>query len=422
MPATTYTDVISTSSLPDSLRTIYSTDLEMTARPTLIYDQPAFIEDKMEFGSQRGSTCTWTVYRQLPASFAPLSETTDVLGASMQDYQVSFGINEYGYAIGTSEKLDLLSYQGPISNIVRTMLGPQMALSMDRVARNMMWYATNQTGGVSYKDYANNKANRYALGSGDNITSEAIRQIAFNLSIRRVPLMSGQDPSYVALAHPSIIYDLRGDANWRSAQLYAGSTNIFTGEEGMIHGVRFLKSDQARIANGGVMAAANNQTTLAANVAAGSNVINVTSAAGLAVGNEITLHSTGIAASATIGGSTVNWTAPDGTDTGSEEVIILSISGNAVTLRQKTMLAHSMGDFATEATDIYPVVFLGGLAPLGKGVAVAPEVRVSLPTDKLRRISYVGWFGLLGYGVIRDYAYEVYECTASVAGPQPYGF
>jgi N4-gp56 family major capsid protein len=425
MAGTIYSDLITTNALPDAMRIIYSQELEMTARPTLIFDQPAFVEEKNEFGAQRGSQVIWTIYRQMTPSIAPLTENQDVSGGSVQDYQVSFSIAEYGDAIGTSEKLDLLSYHGPISNIVRTMLGPQMALTMDTLARNMFWNATNQTGGVTYHDYPNSKTSRAALTSSDVITAELIRQIAFNLSVRRVPLLGGQDPSYIALTHPSVIYDLRNDSNWKNAQLYAGATRIFNGEEGMMHGVRFLKSDRARLPNGGNLLVSNGQVTLSASYPAGVNSITVSDATGFAAGAEISLHNAGV--STTIAepisgsGGPVTWYAPNGTDATQEEVIIQSISGNTITLRQKTLNPHNLGDYVTDAVDIYPITFVGGIPPLGKGVAVAPEIRVSLPTDKLRRTSYIGWYYLGGWGVIRDWTYEVLETAASVSAPMPFG-
>ena len=90
--------------------------------------------------------------------------------------------------------------------------------------------------------------------------------------------MGDSQPSYICITHPSVTYDLRTDPFWKDAQLYAGATKIFNGEEGMIHGVRFIKSDRARIANGGNLTA---QTTLSSNYAAGVNHMSVASASGL---------------------------------------------------------------------------------------------------------------------------------------------
>ena len=68
------------------------------------------------------------------------------------------------------------------------------------------------------------------------------------------------------------------------------------------------------------------------------------------------------------------------------------------------------------------MIFLGGLAAMGKGIVVPPEIRVSLPTDKLRRLNWVGWYCLQGYGIVRDWAYDVVETLATVNTPPPFSY
>jgi N4-gp56 family major capsid protein len=429
MAGTIFSDLITTNALPDSIRTIYSNELEFTSRPNLVYDQPAFVESRDEFSAKRGNQVIWTIYHQLPTSIAPLTENQDVVGGSVEDHQVSFTVQEYGNAIGTTEALDLTSYHGPISNIVRTLLSPSQALTMDTLARNMLWYAPNRAlmdptlQGPMFKTYTGGATSRATLSTSTSVmTSDVARAAAYRLTVRRVPTLGGQQPSYVCITHPSVTYDLRSDPYWKDAMLYAGSTAIFTGEEGMIHGVRFIKSDRARIANGGLLAAQTAQTTLSANIPAGTNSITVAAATGLSVGEEITLHHTGNSTTAPVNSVSTTWFAPDGTDPTAEEMIIKSISGTTVTFTQKTILPHSAGDYVTNALDVYPMIFMGGLAPLGKGTVVPPEIRVSLPTDKLRRMSYIGWYSLMGFGVVRDWAYEVCDTLASINTPPVYSF
>lgn len=422
MAGTIYSDLITTNALPDAIRIIYSNELEFTSRPTLVYDQPAFVETRDDFAAKRGNQVIWTVYHQLAPSIAPLTQNQDITGTSITDHQVSFTVQEYGDAIGTTELLDLLSYHGPISNIVRTLLAPSQALTMDTLCRNMFWNANNNNiinsakVGPTYHTYTGGVSSRAAMNTSvSTMTSDVAKAAAYRLSIRRVPTISGQQPSYICITHPSVVYDLRADPYWKDAQLYAGATQIFNGEEGMIHGVRFIKSDRARIANGGNLTA---QTTLTSAFAVGANSVTVTSVTGLAVGQEVTMHNTGV--STTQGGST--WTAPDGQDPTDEENIIQSISGTTVTFTNPLMTAHASGDFLTVAQDVYPMVFQGGLAAMGKGVVVPPEIRVSLPTDKLRRVSFVGWYSLQGYGIVRDWAYDLVETLASVNTPPIYGY
>src|SRR5260221_14692093 len=90
MAGITYTDLITTSALPDALRVIYSNELEFTSRPTLVYDQPAFVEERNDFAAKRGQQVIWTIYHQLPASIQALTENVDINGGGISDHQGSF--------------------------------------------------------------------------------------------------------------------------------------------------------------------------------------------------------------------------------------------------------------------------------------------------------------------------------------------
>jgi N4-gp56 family major capsid protein len=386
------TDVITTSSLPDALRVIYSNELEFTARPAMVYDQ--FCEVKDDFRVKKGQQAYWTIFRQLPPAINPLVQNQDVDGGSVVDFQRSLTVDEYGYSIGTTEELDLTSYFGPIGDIVRSLLAPQMALTLDLLARNAFLDRSK----AKYETFAGTASSFDTLGASDVMSSNLIRQAAYKLSVRRAPLM-GSD--YVAIAHPAVIYDLRGDSYWRDAQLYAGAENIFNGEEGRLHGVRFIKSDMARIPNAGAMVA---ETALSSAAAPGQTQIQVASVAGFAPGMEVSILS-----------STSPGAVRSATDGGAEEAVIDSIAGSTITLKTGLLLPHGTNSRVVEAADIYPVSVFGGTPAVGKGVVLPPEVRVALPTDKLRRLNYVGWYALLGYGVLREWVLENIWCRATQA-------
>lgn len=393
--ATSYTDIISTSTLPDALRTIYSADLEMTAQPMMVFDQ--FCEEKRDFRADKGQQVVWTIYRQLAPSIKALSETVDVDGAQIQDFQVNFTVQEHGFAIGTTEKLNLLSYHGPIENIVRSLLAPQMAHTVDILARNAFWAGAPTT-------YANGAANRAALTTSDVATIDIIKREAFRLSTNRVLPAGG---NYVCVAHPAVIYDLREDSLWENAGVYSDPGRLMTGEVGRIYGVRFVESHHARLANAGTAAVS---TTLTAAAAYNSATLTLASTTGLAAGDEITIFA---AAKST----------PDGSDETQENVIIASVdSATQVTLRRATAIAHASADKVRKGVDIFPLMFLGAEKPVGKGTVLAPEVRVALKIDRLQRMSYVGWYGLFGYGTLRNWTYSVVECAASQDAKYEFGF
>jgi N4-gp56 family major capsid protein len=388
MPPAPVVPILTQTTLPHALRTIYSAELEFTTRPSLVYDQ--FTEVKDDFRVKKGQQAYWTIFRQLPPALTPLVANQDIDGGQIVDFQRSLTVDEFGYAVGTTEELDLTSYFGPISDIVRSLLSPQMGLTLDLLARNAM---IDQAKAL-YQTFASGTS-LATMTSPAVVTSDLIRRAAYNLSNRRAPLMGS---SYVAITHPAVIYDLRGDADWIAAQRYAGAENIFNGEEGMMHGVRFVKSENARLVNGAGTATG---STLSSAASPGDLTLNVVAGAGFATGDEVTI----------LGSNTVGLAT--GTNGEEESVVVASVAGNVLNLKSALLMAHASGRAVAKALTAYPVSLLGSTPAVGKGVVLAPEVRVSLPTDKLRRMSFVGWYALLGYGLLREWVLENLWVTAS---------
>lgn len=383
-------DVLQTSDLPDTQRAVYSAELDFTSKGNVIFDQ--FAERKTDFTGGKGDTVTWTVYQNLPPSIRPLVEDQDVGGMSIADFQVSLTIEEYGMAIGTTQKLDLTSHHGPISSLVRTMLGPQLALTTDLLARNALIGKK-----ATYRSFAGGVANRAALtAAGGKLTPQICKAAAYNLGVRRI---APSPEGYLAVVHPAQIYDLRDDPFWIDVNKYTRPESILNGEVGKLFGVRFVEANNARLPNAGAITV---QTTLAGDVPANRDFLTVASAAGLLPGMEITVHRYDV--------------TPDGTDETEEHVVIREVVGTRVYLRAKTTVSHAAGDYVTEGVDVFPTCFMGTQRALGRGAVLEPEVRVALPTDKLRRQSHVGWYALMGYGIIRDWALEIVETAASVSG------
>jgi N4-gp56 family major capsid protein len=55
----------------------------------------------------------------------------------------------------------------------------------------------------------------------------------------RVPTINGK---YYAVIHPSVAHDLRKSEEWIEAHKYSAAGEIFNGEIGEIHGVRFVEN------------------------------------------------------------------------------------------------------------------------------------------------------------------------------------
>ena len=62
-----------------------------------------------------------------------------------------------------------------------------------------------------------------------------------------MPTINGK---YVAVIHPSVAYDLRKSDAWIEAHKYASPEEIYNGEIGELHGVRFIENFMAPVLGG----------------------------------------------------------------------------------------------------------------------------------------------------------------------------
>jgi N4-gp56 family major capsid protein len=83
------------------------------------------------------------------------------------------------------------------------------------------------------------------------------------------------DNSFVAIVHPNVAADLMRDERWQDVHKYATPENIYMGEIGMIGGVRFVQSTEAKIIGG-----AGDGCSVYATMFIGSNAYGVTDVQG----------------------------------------------------------------------------------------------------------------------------------------------
>jgi hypothetical protein len=116
-----------------------------------------------------------------------------------------------------------------------------------------------------------------------------INQATTKLQQANAPYYDGTN--YVGVLHPSVWYDLRNHPDWEEVHKYAATTEIFNGEVGMLHGVRFLKTTIAPVIRGAdLLAAARTMTVDSYNAATNTVAVDeeITAAdATLLVGREV---------------------------------------------------------------------------------------------------------------------------------------
>lgn len=90
------------------------------------------------------------------------------------------------------------------------------------------------------------------MAGGENdvmsrLTPEMINKAVLIMKKNRVPRINGR---YYAVVHPSVARDLHRDEGWIEAHKYAAPEELFNGEIGELHGVRFIEDVAAPVLGG----------------------------------------------------------------------------------------------------------------------------------------------------------------------------
>ena len=142
-------------------------------------------------------------------------------------------------------------------------LGSSMGLTSDTACRDKIVAGT----GVMYADKVASDGtvteitSRASLDGDCKLTADMVAKAATYLEKNNTP--TWEDGCYMAIIHPSVAHDLRRDPDWVDAHKYSATKEIFNGELGELHGIRFVKSTNAKIIRGEDLAS--NSRTLAVN-------------------------------------------------------------------------------------------------------------------------------------------------------------
>jgi N4-gp56 family major capsid protein len=79
------------------------------------------------------------------------------------------------------------------------------------------------------------------------LTPDMVAKAVTIMKKNRVPTINGK---FYAVIHPSVAYDLRKSDAWIEAHKYAAPEEVFNGEIGELHGVRFIENVFAPILKG----------------------------------------------------------------------------------------------------------------------------------------------------------------------------
>lgn len=246
-----------TSGLTDEMKTFYDKQLIKNAKANLVHSQFA---QKKGIPKNGGKTIEFRKYAPLPKALTPLTEGVTPSGRSLSMSVLTATLNQYGDYVEISDQLDMFAIDNNLIEASK-LLGVQSGETLDTVTREVLNGGTN----VQYAD--EQVAARYLLVGGDAtpannhyITVDVIKKAVRTMKNNKAMKIEGD---FVQIVHPDTVYDIQKDSAWVEASKYAGSKQIFDGEIGKIHGVRFVETTESKIFHAENLTAAARNVTMA---------------------------------------------------------------------------------------------------------------------------------------------------------------
>lgn len=227
------TNVTTDSGLTAEMKVFYDKNLVRLAGPNLVHDQ---------FGQERnipkngGKTIEFRKYDSFPKALTPLTEGVTPDGRKLNVTTITKTIKQYGDYVTISDILDLTAIDNNLLE-AQELLADQAGRTLDTVTREVMNGGTNVL-------YPNGKTGRTTLTADEILKVIDVKNAVRILKNANAKKIGG---SYVAIIHPDVEFDIMCDPEWIEAAKYAGSTQLFEGEIGKIHGVRFVETTEAKV-------------------------------------------------------------------------------------------------------------------------------------------------------------------------------
>ena len=240
-----------TNTLAGELKTFYDTELLENARVEMFYAQ---FGKKQKLPANHGNTVEWRKWN----TFAKASKLQEGVIPTGQKFGMSSktgAIAQYGTYAAITDTLELRAYDDVILGATEEM-GASAAETQETLIRDALLvnknvlYCDNVTlasgavAGASPTSCGGMNANSTEMAL---LTPKMVAKAATKLKKDRVPTINGK---YYAVIHPSVAHDLRNSEGWLEAHKYAKPDEIYNGEIGELHGVRFIENVFAPVLGG----------------------------------------------------------------------------------------------------------------------------------------------------------------------------
>ena len=235
------------------LKEFYDTELLDNARMELRYAQ---FGKKQRLPKGHKGTVEWRKWNTFAKATA-LLEGVIPTGQKFGVTNLTGSISQYGTYTAITDILELRSYDDIILGATEEM-GASAAATQETLIRNALLTGTNvlYCDNIGASGYISTPTGPSSMGAGggtsgahgwSTLTPTMINKAVAILKKNKAPTINGK---YYAVIHPSVAFDLREQDGWLEAHKYAQPGEIFNGEIGELHGVRFIENVDAPVLKG----------------------------------------------------------------------------------------------------------------------------------------------------------------------------
>lgn len=230
--ATTTNDAMSS-----TMKTYYDTELLENARDEAIYGQ---LGKHQALPRNHGKTVEWRKWNTLPEP-DKLVEGVIPEGKKFGQTSLNVAIAQYGEYVSVSDQLELHAIDDTILGATEE-VGAAMGSKADKLTRDAILAGCSCVLVAPSGNTAHSTV--WQMDKDAKFSADLVSRARTALKKAKAPEIDGK---YVAVIHPSVAYDLRKDPDWVNAHQYAAVEEIFNGEIGELHGVRFIETPQAPV-------------------------------------------------------------------------------------------------------------------------------------------------------------------------------
>lgn len=220
--------------LSAEVKEFYSKYLIQLADAKLVHDQ---FGQKRPIPAGNGKTIEFRKFNPLAKITNALVEGVTPEGQALDVTKLTATVNQYGGFVRLTDILDLVSIDDVKTETTR-LIGSQAGRSLDTVVREIL------NGGTNVQYHEGERESRSAITSSDHLTVKAVKRAVRTLKRNNCEKING---NYVGIIHPDVAFDLMNDPEWVEWHKYTTPENMYTNEIGMIAGVRFVETTEAKI-------------------------------------------------------------------------------------------------------------------------------------------------------------------------------